>query len=150
MPTLNSIALPPPREWSEFEDLCCDLWRLIWSDPNAQKNGRTGQSQKGVDIYGYPQGGTDIEALQCKATNWWRQGQHLTQKDIEAEIAMAMTFKPRLSRLIITTTAPRDATLQETVRTLSCGHYRDPPDSSRYSGRGGERSATERGFSYAV
>src|ERR1700680_2184642 len=118
MPTLKTVLLPPPQDWSEFEDICCDLWRLIWSDPNAQKNGRKGQAQNGVDIFGHPQGGSSVEGIQCKATNAWL-GRQLNQKDIENEIAAALTFKPRLSRLIIATTAPRDARLQEAVRLLS-------------------------------
>jgi hypothetical protein len=34
MPTL----LPPPRDWQAFEDLCGDLWRELWRDPEAQKH----------------------------------------------------------------------------------------------------------------
>ena len=124
MPTLNSIDLPPPQDWSEFEDLCCDLWRRIWQDPNAQKNGRRGQSQQGVDIFGYPQRGQTVEGVQCKLKSPWL-GQSLTKSDIEEEVASAESFSPQLSWLTIATTSPRDARLQEAVRFLSAQRYQD-------------------------
>ena len=47
------IQLPPPANWQDFEDLCHRLWSSIWGT-NPQKNGRQGQPQCGVDIYGMP------------------------------------------------------------------------------------------------
>ena len=43
----DSEAYPPPNEPAAFESLCLDLWKEIWEDPGAQKNGRSGQSQAG-------------------------------------------------------------------------------------------------------
>ena len=56
-----SYTLPPPRDWQVFEDLCCKLWRRLWNDPNAQKHGRAGQKQHGVDVFGQPDGGPHWE-----------------------------------------------------------------------------------------
>lgn len=61
-------ALDKPTNWQDFEDLCFILWKFIWNDPHAQKNGRQGQAQSGVDIYGKPIGQLDIEGVQCKVT----------------------------------------------------------------------------------
>ena len=46
--------LPPPTDWQKLERLCRDLWAEIWADPNTLANGRLGQSQNGVDVYGIP------------------------------------------------------------------------------------------------
>ena len=40
----------PSGNWQDFEDLCLKLWRLRLID--AKKNGRAGQPQAGVDIFG--------------------------------------------------------------------------------------------------
>ena len=48
-PSAMATLLPPLRDWQAFEDLCCDLWRELWRDPEAQKHGRSGQRQEGVD-----------------------------------------------------------------------------------------------------
>jgi hypothetical protein len=46
------LQYPAPANWQDFETLCLAIWREIWGDPNAQKNGRTGQPQAGVDVFG--------------------------------------------------------------------------------------------------
>lgn len=38
-----------PKNWQDFEELCLRLWRDMWGDPHAQKNGRVGQNQHGID-----------------------------------------------------------------------------------------------------
>ncbi len=108
------LDLPPPRDWQPFEDLCRDLWAKLWSDLNAQKHGRTGQKQQGVDVFGQPDGGTDWEAVQCKCTR-----RQLTRAEIEHEVKEARAFEPGLRRLIIATTAKRDTGAQEMVREIS-------------------------------
>ncbi len=67
MPTFSNLQIPPPSNWQDFENLCCDLWRAIWKDPNTQKNGRQGQSQNGVDIYGRPELREKWAGVQSKA-----------------------------------------------------------------------------------
>ena len=52
MSNFSNLQIPPPANWQDFKTLCCDLWRAIWKDPNTQKNGRQGQQQNGVNIYG--------------------------------------------------------------------------------------------------
>jgi hypothetical protein len=109
------LDLPPPRDWQVFEDLCRDLWAELWGDPNAQKHGRTGQKQRGVDVFGQPAGGGGAwEGVQCK-----RYERQPTRKAIEREVAEARTFKPPLRRLIVATTTKRDTGAQEIVREIS-------------------------------
>src|SRR5262245_35160424 len=50
VPLAHIEAWPPPGDDVAFESLCLDLWREIWGpDSGAQKNGRRGQPQAGVD-----------------------------------------------------------------------------------------------------
>jgi hypothetical protein len=49
----RNIQIPPPKSWSDFEYLCLNLFQAVWKDPLAQKNGQSGQSQNGVDVFGW-------------------------------------------------------------------------------------------------
>jgi energy-coupling factor transporter ATP-binding protein EcfA2 len=116
MPTTSQIALPPPQDFSEFENLCCDLWKRIWNDPAAQRNGRRGQRQHGVDVFGHHEGRP--VGLQCKSKDELT-GSKLTIGEIARVAVEAEGFQPSLSCFTVTTTGLRDATLQEEVRKLS-------------------------------
>lgn len=44
---------PPTNDSVAFESLCLDLFREIWGrESDAKKNGRPGQPQAGVDVFG--------------------------------------------------------------------------------------------------
>ncbi len=107
--------LPPPRDWQVFEDLCWDLWRLIWKDPAAQKNGRQGQPQAGVDIFGRRGGTGGWEGVQCKQK---RDGRQLKRPEIETEAEKARGFRPKLKRFFLATTLARDAVAQQAAREI--------------------------------
>jgi tetratricopeptide (TPR) repeat protein len=111
--------IAPLKAWDEFEDLCLALFRAEWQDSAAQKNGRQGQQQAGVDVFGinHAQGG-GLWGVQCKGKNRG-YGSKLTQNEIDAELAKADTFQPKLAHWIIATTAANDAVLQAHARTLS-------------------------------
>ena len=49
-----SKTLARPENWPDFESLCKKLWGEIWQCPEIKKNGRAGQEQNGVDVYGIP------------------------------------------------------------------------------------------------
>lgn len=49
-------SLPKPQNWQDFETLCKKLWGEIWECHEIKKNGRQGQVQNGVDVYGKPNG----------------------------------------------------------------------------------------------
>jgi tetratricopeptide (TPR) repeat protein len=119
MDVLN-LKLAPPDNWLIFEDLCLALFRAEWRDSTAQKNGRTGQKQAGVDISGvnHAQDGK-LWGVQCKCKR------KLTEQDINKELDKAAKFEPKLAHLIIATTADNDAKIQEFVRKLSAQRVAD-------------------------
>jgi hypothetical protein len=111
--------IPAPRSWQTFEDLCLSLFKSIWSDPLAQKNGRAGQAQQGVDVFGSPAGNDEeFFGVQCKGKDQG-YGSKATVAELERELAKAETFVPGLSHWVFATTAPTDARLQEAARRIS-------------------------------
>ena len=111
--------IPPPSSWTIFEDLCLSLFKTIWNDPHAQKNGRAGQSQQGVDVWGsYNSDSATYQGVQCKGKDAL-YGSVPTIDEIKKEIAKAEKFQPLLSHWRFATTAPRDGTLQKEVRLIS-------------------------------
>ena len=113
MPTVQSMDLPKPSNWQEFESIVRDAQSQRWRSTDLQKNGRQGQSQNGVDIYGVDEIGRPV-GIQCK-----RYKGALTLKVVTDEIDNAERFSGKLTTLYIATTAEHDATLQQQVRTLS-------------------------------
>lgn len=121
MSTFTQYQVSAPRSWDAFEDLCHDLWRRIWNDPNTQKNGRRGQAQCGVDVYGRPDCGESYEGIQCKGKDRGYNSK-LTLKELRAEVEKAKTFTPKITHFILATTAPNDASLQKEARLISEAH----------------------------
>jgi hypothetical protein len=115
---LSRFNVPPLSRWQDFEDLCYDLWRGIWRDPGTQKNGRLGQPQHGVDVYGKPNRGELYAGLQCKGKKGYSQ-KGLTEKQLRDAVREAEGFTPRISDFIMATTAPRDQRIQEIARLLT-------------------------------
>src|SRR6185437_3483179 len=113
MPTVHSMKIPIPKDWQEFESLVRDAMILRWNSPNLQKNGRTGQAQHGVDVWGPDEIGRRV-GIQCK-----RYSTPLTLTDVEEEVAEAEKFKGVFSALFLATTTDHDSTLQAKVRQLS-------------------------------
>jgi hypothetical protein len=102
-----------PQHWQEFETITRDAMAQKWSNPNLQKNGRSGQAQNGVDIFGADEIGRNV-GIQCK-----RHQSPLKMSTIKEEIENAEGFEPPLTTLFIATTADHDAPLQQQVRKLS-------------------------------
>lgn len=113
MPTIASSVLPPPKSWDEFEDITLAAAKLRWKRDEFQRNGRTGQKQDGVDVFGNDDEDRPV-GLQCKNTVG-----AISLSLIEMEVRNAEAFVPALDRLYIATTAKRDAVLQKDVRVLS-------------------------------
>lgn len=108
-----SQTLRKPANWQDFESLCLLLWREEWRSDDIKKNGRNGQSQKGVDICGHREGENEYSGIQCKCKPG---NKALTTDEIDDEIDNAIEFKPALKRLIFATTADKDAPIEEYVR----------------------------------
>jgi len=107
------MKIPIPKDWQEFESLVREAMILRWNSPNLQKNGRTGQAQQGVDVWGPDEIGRRV-GIQCK-----RYNHPLKMKDVTEEVAEAEKFKGKFSALFLATTTDHDSTLQATVRQLS-------------------------------
>jgi hypothetical protein len=114
---LNDYQIPPVANWSTFEELCRDLWAYEWSDINTQKNGREGQPQHGVDVFGIYQG--KQHTVQCKGKNNTFNSNIVTKKELLEEVEKAKKFTPPINDFILATTAPNDANIQEYARELS-------------------------------
>lgn len=107
------MELPIPKSWQEFETIVRDAQAQRWKTTTLQKNGRPGQKQQGVEIFGPDEIGRLI-GIQCK-----RYKAAVTLKTVTDEIANAENFKPRLSAVFIATTTDHDVKLQEQVRVIS-------------------------------
>jgi len=111
--------IAPPKSWEKFESLIRALFAAVWQDPLTQKNGRAGQRQCGVDIYGIPADAPgQTFGIQCKGKNG-DYSSKATIAEFDAELAKAEEFKPALSSWVFTTTASNDVSLQEHARLVS-------------------------------
>lgn len=111
--------IAPPKHWQKFEDLCLALFKAIWNDPLAVKNGRSGQPQHGVDVYGSPPSASVVfHGVQCKGKEFG-YGSPATIDELNEEIAKADHFEPALAHWVFATTAARDQKLQHGARVLS-------------------------------
>lgn len=117
MSELVHFEYPPPRSWEQFEELCADLFEVMWSDHGLVRHGRAGQVQYGVDIVA-TRGGIYPVGLQCKKKSRW-PAKKLTAAEIEYEVTEAEKFNPKLKELYILTTAASDQRLQQHVRSLN-------------------------------
>jgi hypothetical protein len=63
---VEDFTLPPPKTGDKLGDLICDLDRMIWSDRDTRRLGRSGQGQEGVGIIGTPDGGAGPTGVQVK------------------------------------------------------------------------------------
>jgi hypothetical protein len=120
----NSIQIPPPKYWQEFEDLCLAVFKRVWSNATATKNGRSGQQQRGTDISGKPRDSKGIHGVQCKDKDTIL-GSEVTKAEFDSEIAKAENFKPALAHWILATTASKDAKMEEYARVRSAERERD-------------------------
>src|ERR1700689_2353659 len=115
MPDLRNLQLAPLDDEDRFEDLCLAVWRRILNQPATQRNGRRGQRQHGVDLFGRRDQSATWVAIQCKV----RTGGALSEKDVLNDVESAKNFNPRLAEMVFATTARRDVDLQEYARTLT-------------------------------
>ena len=107
--------LRKPENWADFENLCKKLWGEIWKCPEIKKNGRSGQSQQGVDVYGNPFGEIGYYGIQCKGKSEYSKSE-LTEKEIDQEIKLATEFEPALKKFYFATTASKDAKIEAYIR----------------------------------
>lgn len=111
MPTPSTARWPKPRSEDEFEEIVVDFLRLRWGDPNAQRFGRRGQRQHGVDVIGRPSrlGG-------ASAAGQAKNVASLSVSDVVAEVRKAARFPGGLAEFCVVTSCDRDASLLAAVR----------------------------------
>jgi hypothetical protein len=119
-------TLRRPANWQDFEQLSFRLWRADWKCPELQMNGRLGQDQNGVDIFGIPKGEDEYLGIQCKGKSEYNDEQYdhpqFTTSEIDQEIEKAKTFEPKLKKLYFATTALNDAKIQTFIRKKNLEH----------------------------
>jgi len=117
MSLLAATQIPKPADEQAFERASIVLWRGLLKDPNVQRNGRRGQRQNGVDLFGLRAGDPEHHVgIQCKLKS---DGHALTEDEVRGEVKKALTFKPRLKEYFVITTAPDDVAMQELARELT-------------------------------
>lgn len=84
-------------------------------------NGRSGQSQHGVDVYGIPFNGVDYAGVQCKGKDG-SYGKGVTESELRKEVVKAKAFQPPIKYFVLATTAPRDEKIQEVARLITIEH----------------------------
>jgi hypothetical protein len=110
-------VFPIPESDDVFDEMVRDACAIEWGDPETQRNGRSGQSQNGVDVFGYPhESGGRCRAAQSKLR---AKGKPLTKGEIHKEVANARSSPLNLEQLIIVTSTGRDADLQAYVDQIS-------------------------------
>ena len=116
-----SRQFPPPADWQAFERVCADLFRRVWLDPATQLNGRSGQPQAGVDVYGEDKQSSLFAGVQCKGRDG-EFGGTVTERELRDEVEKAKLFRPPLQIFILATTAPNDVRIQEIARAITEDH----------------------------
>ena len=121
--SLDQLQLLPPNKWEDLENLVKDLFRAEWRDFHAQRHGRQGQAQQGVDVFAQPSSVPGWAGVQCKNKDLLIRAK-LTVKELRDEVRKARSFQPPLGQFIIATTAARDARLQLEARRITDRHSR--------------------------
>jgi len=118
MADYSSASIPAPKDWQAFERKIRLLFEHSLGDPHTQNNGRIGQPQHGVDVYGKRGGSSGrYVGVQCKGKDA-NYGGAVTKAELEAEVEASAKFNPSIREFILVTTAPDDATIQEHARLL--------------------------------
>lgn len=124
MPNIPLTFLPP-QHWQDLQKMLRGIVDVIWKEKGWHEYGRTGQSQNGIDLFGY-----DLEdklvGIQCKRKNLTDPdgqllGHSLLQKpEIDKEIALIDKAKTlRLDKLIFATTSATDKNIQDIVLEIN-------------------------------
>ncbi|WP_407523731.1 hypothetical protein [Methylobacterium oryzisoli] len=113
----------PPLYWQQFEDLTQSIVEMVYGVPTADKIGRPGQAQDGVDVYA-SRSRVGAVGVQCKRLDDLDENNHplpggpISRKLLRSEASKAMEFQPALDVWVLATTAKRDAAAQRQARLL--------------------------------
>lgn len=122
MSAYSSVSIPIPKNWQDFERHCRVLFEYILNDPATSLNGRTGQPQHGVDIWGRRGGpGGYYVGIQCKGKDS-NYGGKVTESELKKEVKKAFKFTPSIGEFFLVTTAPNDTKIQGVARKITKEH----------------------------
>lgn len=108
-----------PDRYEDFETNCMKLGKVLINTSNVNKNGRRGQPQKGVDVWGYRDRNIEhVVGIQCKLKSL---GNELDEAEVRDEWTKALTFHHEIKEFFILTTADNDVKMEELARNLSLG-----------------------------
>lgn len=117
MAVTAGTELRRPDRYEDFETRCMALGKAMINSPNVTKNGRKGQPQKGVDVWGYRDGRINhVVGIQCKLKGI---GHELTESEVREEWKAALAFNKNLREYFILTTAENDGKMEELARDLA-------------------------------
>lgn len=103
-----------PLGEADFEQLCANVYGAVFGDLLPSVNGRTGQSQHGIDVLVRTQSNRSV-AIQCKRYDLKQLTTDLLMEDIKKLDASSW----EVGTLIFATTAVRDAPLVQWTEELS-------------------------------
>ena len=86
--------LQKPLNEGDFENMCAQVYGVVFGDKLPKKNGRRGHAQRGVDVYIRPPGGGTI-GVQCKKYTRTK----LTWEHVLAEVKEADDGKQPIATL---------------------------------------------------
>ena len=112
--SLSNRSLPKPENWQDLEFQTWLLFRAELNDPATEQNGRQGQTQHGVDVFGRRKGKNWV-GVQCKQ----KMDEGVSEAELRAEVTKAKSFDPKISEFILVTTARRDAAIQKVAREIT-------------------------------
>jgi len=112
--SLSNRSLPKPENWQDFEFQTWLLFRAELNDPATEQNGRQGQAQHGVDVFGRRKGKKWV-GIQFKQ----KMDEGVSEAELRAEVTKAKSFDPKISEFILVTTARRDAAIQKVSRKIT-------------------------------
>jgi hypothetical protein len=90
MTAISDHQWPPPADWQKFERITCEIFSAEWQC-RAERHGRQGQPQRGVDVYGQPNGKAAWYGIQCKQKDSLA-GTTVTPAELKAEVEKALNF----------------------------------------------------------
>jgi hypothetical protein len=113
---------PVPKYWQDFEEMCWLLYKARFPHYQADRYGRVGQAQHGVDI-AVSQDRREWTGIQCKLKTELL-GSSLSEAEIIKAHQESRQFKPPLVQLLIMTTCARDKNVQELAAKISTSFQR--------------------------
>jgi hypothetical protein len=107
-----------PKNEADFELLGLALLKTHWDCPGLELYAHRGEKQFGIDMVDLT-GAQPLSAAQCKLHDPWKT---IAPAEIKAEVQKARTFRPKLRRHAILTSAKASRAAHDTVLKINQEH----------------------------